>query len=272
MNAWRLILDPPREGGLNMAIDHALLRVAEENPDTPQTVLRLYQWSTPTLSLGYAQKPSEAADLEFCRRHEVPLVRRPTGGRAVLHDMELTYAVISNDAHTFRLPSSMAIYRQIAAALQRGLEQVGLSIVLSDGGERVRTAFRATAPSAGNYLRLRVPCFTSPARYELLCGGKKIIGSAQRRLRSAFLQHGSLLLDCNFPLLAAVTRSDEAFLRTSITTVRAERGDAVTPADVTAALCDRFTAHFGVTLTRSVLSETELGRAARQAGDNRIET
>src|SRR5262249_50823434 len=270
MNPWRFIIDPPREGGLNMAIDQALLLGAEQVPEAPRTVLRIYRWSIPTLSLGYAQKPEETANLDFCRHERVPLVRRPTGGRAVLHDMELTYSVVSNDPQWFRLKSSMEIYRQIAQAIQRGLEEIGLSLSLSGGAERMQRPMRG--PVESNYLRLRVPCFTSSARYELLWGGKKMIGSAQRRLRLAFLQHGSLLLDCNFPLLAAVTRADESYLRASITTVRAERDDAITEEAVTAGLRVGFAEHFGITLDESALSASERARAEELADSYRIRT
>lgn len=251
-----------------MAIDQRLLLAAEREPFRPQTVLRLYKWSVPTLSLGYAQKPEEAADLDFCRRQGVPLVRRPTGGRAVLHDMELTYAVISNDSQTFPTKSNLETYRQIAGALRMGLERIGLPIALSNGSERLKII--PPTHMEHNYLRTRVPCFTSPARYELLCRGKKIMGSAQRRLRHAFLQHGSLLLDCNLDLLAAVTRSDKEFLQSSITTVRQQRTEAISEEDVAGGLCSGFTAYFSATLAEASLSEAELDSAQELAGSFRL--
>jgi lipoate-protein ligase A len=243
---WHLIIDGPGRGATNMAMDESLLAAAEEEgrrakSEERATVLRIYKWSAPTLSIGYAQKPEEVADLEFCRAQGIEIVRRPTGGRAVLHDMELTYAVVSNDPQVFNLKSSTDSYLKIAQALKRGLEALGLDVAMNHS-----LAGRAAARAGvrENYLKMRVPCFTSPARYELLCRGKKIIGSAQRRLRHAFLQHGSLLLDCNFALLAAVTRMDEAYLRASITHVKNECPRPVSEAEIIQALIKGFESQF----------------------------
>jgi len=261
MRPWRLIIDPPREGGLNMAIDQGLLLDAER-ADEPRTVLRIYRWSAPTLSLGYGQKPEEVADLEVCRRRGVSLVRRPTGGRAVLHDCEMTYAVLSNDPECFPMASRMETYRRIAQALRYALQEVGVSAVFEEGAGRPGAAARA---GGENYLRQRTPCFTSPARYELLCRGRKIIGSAQRRLRRAFLQHGSLLLDCDYPLLAAVTRTEEDYLRRRVTSLQAERGRRVAEAEAETALLVGFEQQFGVIWTPQAVADAELAAAQTAA-------
>src|SRR5262245_2885472 len=97
---WKLITDGPLDGVRNMAIDAALLEEVE-NATTPRTIVRFYSWRIPTISLGRNQKPEKAVDVEYCRANGIDIVHRPTGGRAVLHDDELTYAVISNDSDSF---------------------------------------------------------------------------------------------------------------------------------------------------------------------------
>src|SRR6476661_8392850 len=100
MNRWDLIIDGQLDGDSNMAIDAALLEEVEESA-LPKTIVRLYQWRRPTISLGRNQKLESAVDQEYCEAHGIDIVHRPTGGRAVLHDDELTYAVISNDSTYF---------------------------------------------------------------------------------------------------------------------------------------------------------------------------
>src|SRR5215470_3928621 len=97
---WELILDDALDGTTNMATDSALLDEVEKS-DVPRTIVRFYTWLNPTISLGRNQKIDKAVDLDYCRASGISIVHRPTGGRAVLHDDELTYAVISNDSHTF---------------------------------------------------------------------------------------------------------------------------------------------------------------------------
>src|SRR5262245_49815338 len=98
--AWKLIIDPAMDGACNMAIDGALLQEVASS-EVPRTIVRLYGWSTPTISLGRNQQVDKAVDRVYCRANGIQIVHRPTGGRAVLHDDELTYAVISNDNEQF---------------------------------------------------------------------------------------------------------------------------------------------------------------------------
>src|SRR5690606_29480259 len=125
----------------------------------------------------------------------IDIVYRPTGGRAVLHDDELTYAVVSNDLARFDGGSVYGTYRRISEALAAGYRRLGLDVTLAPPPGR--------GPVKGP---VDHPCFVSPSRYELLAGGRKIAGSAQRRLRHAFLQHGSMPVTCDRDLLARATR------------------------------------------------------------------
>lgn len=170
--SWRLLRDGPLAGARNMALDHALSRCLREG----EGVLRLYGWRRPTVSFGRNEPArglySGAADVDF--------VRRPTGGRAVVHWRELTYAVVA-PVDAWRGPR--AAYGAINAALAGALCALGAPVAVE-----ASSGARALGPDAG-------PCFQSPAPGEVAVGGRKLVGSAQARLEGAMLQHGSILLD-----------------------------------------------------------------------------
>jgi lipoate-protein ligase A len=182
---WHWILDGPCPGGYNMALDEFLLSELESDPHHPATYLRFYQWSTPTLSLGISQKVSKVVNYDFCRKHGIGIVRRATGGKAVLHHQEITYAVVSNDADHFPLQNILETYRLISAGLQAGLKDLGIETSLATG-----ESVTASLPGRG----MTLSCFALANHYEILCQGRKLAGSAQRRLKHAFLQHGSILI------------------------------------------------------------------------------
>ena len=198
MAHWDLILDGELDGVSNMAIDGALLEEVESSPG-PKTVVRFYRWRRPTVSLGRNQKIESAVDRAFCAEHGVDIVHRPTGGRAVLHDDEVTYAVISNDTAHFG-DTIYINYKRVSEALCDAFNAVGVPATLAPETRRT------PQPSSGSDL----PCFMSPARYELTVQGRKIVGSAQRRLRRSFLQHGSMPIRCDREKLARVTRMPDA--------------------------------------------------------------
>ncbi len=164
-----------------MAFDQRLVR--ELGDGTGLQTLRLYQWRPRAISLGYNQ-PLEDIDLGKCAAEGIDVVRRPTGGRAILHAEELTYSVVM-----FPDGNIQHVYNRISRALIRGLALFGLAVDF----RRVQPAFGTVykSPSA-------VPCFTSSARYEIEWKGRKLVGSAQRRIqhggREVVLQHGSLLI------------------------------------------------------------------------------
>lgn len=235
---WRLISDPPRRGALNMEIDEALLHSLEESARVA-TVVRFYEWERPTLSLGQHQKVELAADFDFCRTNHIDIVHRPTGGRAVLHDQELTYAVISNDEEIFSSTSVLGTYKQIAQGLCRGLNRLGVEALLADAPTHA-----LEAPQ--NPVTIKHPCFNSPSRYELMVGQRKLVGSAQKRLQRSFLQHGSLLLDCDIPMLARATRADEQALAQSIATLRSVLGRRADRREVEQALQEGIEEEFSI--------------------------
>jgi lipoate-protein ligase A len=185
----RLIREPCLDGAANMARDEALLLGALRG-GAPS--LRLYGWGVPTLSLG-AHQPVSDIDREACRRRGVDLVRRPTGGGAVLHHRELTYAVAGRLGSPPFPTSVIAVYEWIAGALIGGLARLGVA------AEASRGTFRGRAPA---------DCFGAPSARELTVGGRKLVGSAQLRRRGAFLQHGSLLLALDRDLLGEILRPE----------------------------------------------------------------
>src|SRR5215475_10279234 len=202
---WKLIIDGARDGASNMSIDAALLEEIEGSPE-PRTVVRFYGWQTPTVSLGRNQDIDKAVDSDHCRVNGIDIVHRPTGGRAVLHDDELTYAVISNDSEAFG-DTIYGNYKRVSEALCLGYKRLGVPAVLAPD-TRKHPAYPDDAD---------LPCFISPSRYELMVDGRKIVGSAQRRVRRSFLQHGSMPITCNRETLAKATRmADSGVLETEM--------------------------------------------------------
>ncbi|MBM4235394.1 MAG: lipoate--protein ligase family protein [Firmicutes bacterium] len=176
---WRLIIDPPMTGRANMEKDLELMEEVAGGECPP--ILRLYRWNPPALSLGYFQDENEVADLEACRRAGIDLVRRPTGGRAVLHYDELTYSIIVPEVHPFIDQGSvLETYRSISRGLVTALNLMGITALLTP--EREGQA--GLAPGS---------CFDTPSAYEIQVQGKKVIGSAQLRRDGILLQHGAIL-------------------------------------------------------------------------------
>ena len=195
---WKLIIDGARDGNTNMSIDAALLEEVEAAGE-PRTIVRFYGWKSPTISLGRNQKIDRALDVDYCREIGIDIVHRPTGGRAVLHDDELTYAVISSDSSVFG-DTIYGNYKRVSEALCLGYNRLGVPAVLAPDT-------RKTSDISDD---MDLPCFLSTSRYELMVAGRKIVGSAQRRVRRSFLQHGSMPITCNRNALARATRMADA--------------------------------------------------------------
>lgn len=177
MQRWRLLVNGPADGPTNMAIDEALLETASTQGTA---TLRLYAWQPPCLSLGYFQ-PLADVDRAACAAAGVTLVRRPTGGRAVLHDAdELTYAVVGPlDSPPFD-GGVIETYYRIATALATGLAELGLDVQTAGP----HPAVRRSGPA----------CFGAAGAHEITVSGKKLVGSAQTRRGRALLQHGAIAL------------------------------------------------------------------------------
>lgn len=175
-----VIITPPLLGTTNMEIDEALL--AGATPDSP-LVLRIYRWKEPTLSLGHFQSVEDRYEEQGLGN--VALVRRKTGGGAILHDYELTYSLIMPARSAAEKGHSEKLYRSVHSAIAKGLQSLGWDAVLSE----TCTCSTATNPKQEPFL-----CFSRRSPVDLIVGQYKIVGSAQRRTKLGLLQHGSLLL------------------------------------------------------------------------------
>lgn len=175
MKKWRIIDDPAQNGAWNMAVDTALLAEAENKKALP--TLRFYSWSEPTLTTGYAQNYG-GLNLEYLAQNKIAITRRPTGGRALLHDNEVTYSVVipSTSSHYGSLRD---IYFFVSSALKKALEEVGIP---PDTNETETGSRRSGS------------CFATKTRHEITIDGRKITGSSQRRIKNAALQHGFISL------------------------------------------------------------------------------
>jgi lipoyl(octanoyl) transferase len=190
---WRLILSPPAGGAWNMAVDEAILESAGRGLVHP--TLRLYAWSPPCLSLGFRQ-PISDIDLEALASQAWEMVRRPTGGRSILHTDELTYSVCGPFTEPRLAGGVLESYRRLSAALLEALHI--LNIPAETHPELARNRSRQNTSLEGEG---KGPvCFEVPSSYEITAKGKKLIGSAQSRKREGVLQHGSL------PLTGDLTR------------------------------------------------------------------
>jgi lipoyl(octanoyl) transferase len=188
---WRLIISEALPGALNMAFDEALLEAVSGGKSPP--VLRFYRWIKPTVSLGYGQDSNTGLNLEFCHKIALPVVRRITGGRAVIHDNELTYALISPSKNSIFPGSIQDNYLIIAGALKEAIEKFGVPVQLAPGRRGGKNI------GAENYRHNA--CFNSPSIYELVAEGCKITGSAQVHRQDFFLQHGSIPIEMDLGLI-----------------------------------------------------------------------
>lgn len=195
MGDWRLILDGQLEGQRNMAVDRALLMACEDPSRVP--TLRLYGWSLPTVTVGHSQNIERDVDLERARGMGVDVVRRPTGGRAIWHSSEVTYSVVAPLGAPELGHHLKDIFEAISRHLISGLIKLGVSahsLAFQTGSHRV--AGRTRSPA----------CFAELHFGEITVDGKKLVGSAQRRTRHAFLQHGSILIGEDFDRFTRVCR------------------------------------------------------------------
>jgi lipoate-protein ligase A len=179
MEPWRLLLDPiPGRGAWNMGTDEAILDACIRGESLP--TLRLYAWDPACLSIGYAQ-PVEDVDVNRLKIRGWELVRRPTGGKAVLHVDELTYSVIARIDEPRVAGTVLESYNRLAKALVEALRLINLPVEVKE-------------QSHINERNNNPVCFELPSAYEIMVGGRKLIGSAQTRRKEGVLQHGSLPL------------------------------------------------------------------------------
>jgi lipoate-protein ligase A len=191
---WRFISSGRQHPAYNMAVDEAILTAHSEGK-VPPTV-RFYGWNPATLSIGYFQRAVEEINFEQLKQEGLGFVRRPTGGRAVLHDRELTYSIIVAENYPGIPRSVTEAYRVLSEGLVLGFRKLGLDAQMVQLASEADKNKYASMGSAA--------CFDSPSWYELVVEGRKIAGSAQTRQKQVVLQHGSILLDMDVDQLFRV--------------------------------------------------------------------
>lgn len=245
---WRLVIHGEAPGALNMAVDEAMLIALTEGASPP--TIRFYAWAPPCLSLGRSQ-PAADADLPACRAAGVNLVRRPTGGRAILHTDELTYSVTLLHSDPCAAGGVVESYRRLSEGLLAGLRRLGVEAVQARGQRRPASDLTAI-------------CFETPADYEITAGGRKLVGSAQRRSRGGVLQHGTLPLHGDLTRIVAYLsmpederKAQRRVLGASALTLEEAAGRVFSFAQVAEALADGFAQALNLTLVPGELTEHE---------------
>lgn len=235
-----------------MAVDEALLEAVSRRQALP--TLRFYQWKPPCLSLGYFQ-PFAAVDAPACKRAGVEVVRRPTGGRAILHHRELTYSIALPVADLEQESGVLQSYYRLSLGLTDGLRRLGVETSL--------------APSAPLREEAHGPaCFDQPSDHEILFHGRKLVGSAQVRRNGCLLQHGSILFQPQVDELLACLRLDPEQRDRQRVAMAAgvaglDQAGRFTPADVGRALAAGMAAAFGIDLQIGSLTRAERAVASR---------
>ncbi|GMV33764.1 lipoate--protein ligase family protein [Chloroflexi bacterium CFX5] len=261
MTPWRLLLTPPSSGAWNMAVDEAILEHIHRGESKP--TLRLYAWEPPCLSLGHAQ-PFKDVDLERLRARGWDVVRRMTGGRAILHTDELTYSVSGPAEDPILAGSVLESYNRLAKALLFAMQDLGAPVEIKEG-------------LAGNTTFSNPVCFEVPSTYEITVNGKKLIGSAQARKKEGVLQHGSLPLNGDLTRICdALVFEDEAARdaakkrllarATTVSTALGEVGESAFGVEsgwerAARSFVQGFEAELGIRFEAGELSKSEIQRA-----------
>jgi len=252
---WRLIVNGYLDGHSNMAIDEAMTRFANDYRNNPNPTLRTYRWRPFAISLGYNQSVNEI-DLNRCRQDGIDVVARPTGGRAILHAQELTYAVVIPYQSMFFDKSITKVYEILSRAIVAGLKELGVGVEFERASSTPRDF------SKGKYSMF---CFASSVQYEISWQGRKLVGSAQRRLGNTILQHGSILIGPDHLRLVnylsySKDRQEEVLRHLQDRTVHLNElanGD-ITFNDVHLALCRGFEKQLGIQFIQGELDSQEM--------------
>ena len=250
---WRLIIHGPGRGSGNMAVDEAIARMAGEGHVPP--TLRLYAWDPPCISLGRHQSIADI-DVDKAQAHGIDVVRRPTGGRAILHVDEITYSV-AGPADEPRLRGMVLdCYLRLSEGITRGLERLGVRVYKADASARAGPDVSAA-------------CFEVPSAYEILTvDGRKIVGSAQVRKKDWVLQHGAIPLYGDVARLVDYLALEEdvrhalrGALAQRATSVEHALGHPVSFAEAAQALTQGFSEALNVEFTEGTLTPEEYALA-----------
>lgn len=244
---WRLIDDKPHDAFFNMALDEAISEAVRKKLSPP--TLRLYQWVTPSISIGYFQSISDVNN-DYCREMGYPIVRRQTGGMAILHDSELTYSFSAHTEVELFKGGLLNNYMAISNALVLALKFINMDAQIAFLKDRRQRS---------------ASCFNTSSYGEITVNGEKIIGSAQKRYRNGFLQQGSILMDLDVRELGKVIRRNKKRVggfSGRIGTIK-KYAPAVSITDLTKALKEAFEKTFMIGFIPDTLTEFELNLAKK---------
>jgi lipoyl(octanoyl) transferase len=253
-STWRLIEHPPSKGAWNMAVDEAILESVYQGASMP--TLRLYAWEPACLSLGHAQ-PFEEVNKQALVANGWEVVRRPTGGRAILHVDELTYAVIAPEREPRVAGGVLSGYLRLSQALLQVLEILGLDPEAKEKHPHEKSKKKNPV------------CFEVPSNYEITVNGKKLIGSAQARRKEGVLQHGALPLYGDLTRIVTALQFEseakraqaESRLLAHATTVELELGKIVSWRDASEAFKQAFESMLNLELVPGNLTKDEKRQA-----------
>jgi len=252
MTPWRLLITHPTRGAWNMAADEAILEHIGRGESLP--TLRLYAWTPACLSLGHAQ-PFADVDVARLQERGWEVVRRLTGGRAILHTDELTYSVIAPTDEPRVEGSVLESYNRLAQALLLAVKNLEIPVEMKEG-------------KPNNSAIPNPVCFEVPSTYEITVNGKKLIGSAQARKKEGVLQHGSLPLTGDLTRICQALKFENESARENAskrlleraTTVESAVGREIRWETAAQAFIHAFEAQLGLSLQRGALSESESKR------------
>lgn len=251
---WRMITSGVATAASNMAVDEAIL-LAHSAGKVPPTI-RFYGWQPAAVSIGYFQRFLAEIDWGECKKQNIDVVRRLTGGRAVLHDAELTYSIVVQEDHPLIPKTITASYRYFSQGLVVGLQSLGIDAQMT---------VPVAAYGQGKKQSASAACFDAPSHYELTAQGRKLAGSAQVRKNGVILQHGSLLLRFSAEDFVAILRLSSIEKRQEITQMLKRRaismeevlGRSVTWEEVYRPMPAAFASALGITLIKGELTAEE---------------
>ncbi len=258
---WSFINSGAGSPSFNMALDEALLTWHSEGLIPP--VIRFYSWQPAALSIGYFQKVEKEIDMEAVNRLGLGFVRRPTGGRGVLHEHELTYSIIVSEAYPDMPETVTEAYRVLSEGLLKGFQNLGLEAYFSVPDTEDKRADLKKPKSA--------VCFDAPSWYEMVVEGKKVAGSAQTRQKGVILQHGAILIDLDADKLLSVFKfsSEEAKERMRVkipekaVSINSLRSQPVTEQQCIEAFRDGFKEALAINLEPFELTAEQLAEVKR---------
>ena len=245
---FRFIDSGSNTASRNMAIDEAIFSCHGKGGF--EYTLRLYTWTTPAVSIGYFQDLEQEINLESCKKLGIDYVRRPTGGGAILHDMELTYSFTANTGGIIPIDICES-YKVICGAIIIGLKSLGIS-----AGNRKREVKLRERESP--------VCFVESSNYDIVVKGKKIVGSAQRRVKDRLIQHGSILIDFDAGKMHSILKTSLLFGKfhkdfvNNVTSLKQELGYSIDLGKLKRAVCLGFEELFKTEVKEEGLTNTEI--------------